>query len=343
MAAKKTPTDSEHRSPSHGLRRSVAVLPGLALALALVAWLLHGLNIVRVIALIGHADLLFLGLLVASIVAEYGLRAWKWGQVMVPLGRFSTGQLFAAYMAGFVPGLTVGLGSSVLTRAWLVARRARLSTGVVLGSVAVDRLIDAFVFVGFIALATFAVPARGTPALALALRWGGVVVLAVAGIALLLLIRQRRRPLSAPWLPCFARAYWEGLTASFAEGIAWPIHTPRRAAIVGASVLVRLVSASQIAWAGGAIGVWLAPLDYILILVLLGTWIIVSLFVRVPGSGLLIVAFVLQLFGLTREQALAITLLDTGVFFAVVGLIGGIVLWREGVRISELRRLRDPA
>lgn len=80
-------------------------------------------------------------------------------------------------------------------------------------------------------------------------------------------------------------------------------------------------------------------MDYIVILVLLGTWIIVGLFMRVLGSGLLIAVFVLQLFGPTREQALAMTMLDTGVFFAIVGLIGFVVLWREGIQIRRIRHL----
>ncbi len=331
--------DGESQSTLHRLRRWAALLPGIVIAMALVAWLLHGLNVARVGELLRHANVVYIGLLMTSVLIEYALRAWKWGQVLSPIERVSSVSLFAAYMAGFVPGLTIGLGSSVVTRSWLVARRAKLATSTVLASVAVDRLIDAFVFVGFIILAAFAVPAQGPPAIAQGLRWGGPAVLSLAMLALVILLRQRERPINVRWLPPSFKAYINRLTTAFSQGIAWPIELRRRALIVVTSVLVRLLSASQLAWAGAAVGVWLSPLDYIVILVLLGTWMIVGLFMRVPGSGLLIAVFVLQLFGPTREQALAMTLLDTGVFFAIVGLIGFVVLWREGIQLRRIRHL----
>lgn len=245
----------ESQSNLHRLRRWVALLPGIVFAVALVAWLLHGLNVARVGALLRHANVVQIGLLMSSVLIECALRAWKWGQVLSSIERMSSVSLFTAYMTGFVPGLTIGLGSSVVTRSWLIARRAKLATSTVLASVAVDRLIEAFVFVGFITLAAFAVPAHGPPAIDQGLRWGGPAVFSLAMLALVLLLRQRKRPINVRWLPQSIKVYINRLAIAFSQGIAWPIELKRRALIVATSVLVRLVSASQLAWAGAAVGV----------------------------------------------------------------------------------------
>lgn len=55
-------------------------------------------------------------------------------------------------MAGYLANLVVPVGLGPLVRAWLIARVTGLEATEVLATVAVDRVIDGVVFVGFAAL-----------------------------------------------------------------------------------------------------------------------------------------------------------------------------------------------
>ena len=85
----------------------------------------------------------------------------------------------------------------------------------------------------------------------------------------------------------------------------------------------------------------LEPTQYLFLIVFLGFLIILGHFARVAGSFIIGAVFVLGLFGVKEEQALAIVLIvEAGNLLSVAG-IGAVSLWWQGVELSELSRARE--
>lgn len=316
---------------------------GVALALGALYWLLHGLDLPRFFSLLAQAHLPFVLLVPVAVLTEQWLRAWKWRQVMWDLCRIPTHHIFLATMAGYVPGLVIGFGTSVLTRCWLIARRSSERTTTLLAANAVDRLVDLLAFAVFVGLTgTLVSLPRSAAAFAPALRWSGAIiaVLAVLAFAPLLGLRHGHLRRLAPALRILpqsaARAVRSGLEG-FALGITWPHSAPRRLAIVAMALLIKLIAATQYLWAGLAFGIRFEPGSYLFIMVFLGALVFVGFFVRIPGSSALASIFVLELLDVPKAQALAITLTVEASFMLTIAVIGGVVLAIEGVSFETLR------
>lgn len=340
----KPPQGSGHRSLNYGLRAL-----GVVIALGAGYWLLHGLDFARLISVLGKARPGFLLLIPVAVLAEQWVRAWKWAQIVSVIHELPATWAFRALMAGYVPGLVIGFGTSALARSWLLARRSGSRTSTVLATSTVDRLIDAFAFAFFIGLAAIAVRLPSSQVLLTqALRWSGLLIAVVASLILMLLagLRSDRRGRLAGvmrFLPSRVRIALQGALTGYAYGIVWPRSPLRRGAIVAAAVSIKLIAATQYLWAGLAFGVVLTPGDYLFIMVFLGTLVFLGFFVRLPGSGLIASLFVLELLGVSKAQALAMTLTVVAAFMLTIALGGGIALIREGVGLGQLlSRVRVP-
>ena len=60
-------------------------------------------------------------------------------------------------------------------------------------------------------------------------------------------------------------------------------------------------------------------------------------FIRVPGSFLIGAVFALEMFGVAKEQALAMALVVQTGAIVTVGAIGALALWQQGVALADLR------
>ena len=315
---------------------------GVAIALGAGYWLLHGLDFAHLASMLRRAQAGFLLLVPLSVLAEQWVRAWKWRQIVAATREVPTTWAFRALMAGYMPGLVVGFGTSALARSWLLARRIGSRTSTVLAASTVDRLIDAFAFAFFIGLAAVWARLPGSQlVLTQALRWSGLLIAALALLVMLLLLGLRRGRGArfagvARSLPPRLRAWWEAALDGYAHGLAWPRSLPRRTGIVMAALLIKLLATTQYLWAGLAFGVILTPGDYLFIMVFLGTLVFLGFFVRVPGSGLIASLFALELLGVAKVQALAMTLTVVAAFMLTITLGGGIAVIREGIGVGQL-------
>lgn len=324
-------------------RRGYAVrVLGFAIALGAGYWLLHGLDFARLIDVLGKARPGFLLLVPLAVLAEQWVRAWKWAQIVSATRELPAVWAFRALMAGYVPGLVIGFGTSALTRSWLLARRIGSRTSTVLATSTVDRLIDAFAFAFFIGFAAVAVRLPSSQVLLTqGLRWSGLLVAAIALFVLMLLVALRRGRNGwlagiARLLPQRVRTALQDALAGYAHGIVWPRSLLRRTGIIAAALLIKLIAATQYLWAGLAFGVLLTPGDYLFIMVFLGTLVFLGFFARVPGSGLIASLFVLELLDVAKAQALAMTLTVSAAFMLTIVLGGGIALIREGIGLGQL-------
>lgn len=220
----------------------------------------------------------------------------------------------------------------------------------VLATVAIDRLIDGMVFAGFVvAVLVLAVVPESTGNLRLGLLVAAMVSFGVFA-GLLWLMAQHKRSMSSAtgWLrrllsrfpPRLAQGS-RRLLASFADGIVWPVDAWRRSAIVLASVLIKLIAASHLLWAGLAFGVVLRPLDYLVVMVLLGFLIILIHFAHLAAGFTVGGIFALGLFGVAKEPALAMVLSVQIGSMMSVAVFGAFALWRSGVTLADLPGRRE--
>ena len=325
-------------------------LASAGIGLTLLAFLLWRIDFRRFIEVLAHARVEYLALVPIAVALEQLVRAWKWRQILLPLRPVGTLRLFGAIMSGYLGNILIPFGVSSLVRSWLIARLERLRMSAVLATVAIDRLIDGIVFAFLVAivliLAAFPDPTGN-------LRLGlGVAATAsmLLFVALLLVLGHYKRGITdaASWmyrltlrLPVSLRVRFQGMLASFADGIIWPRATWRRLAIVLSSVTIKLIATTHFLWAGLAFGIVLRPLDYLFLIVFLGFVVFLTRFIRLTGGFIVGAIFALGLFGVREEQALAMVLVVEIGSLSSVAAIGCFALWREGVAISDLRYRRE--
>lgn len=338
--------------PKSRVYRSWWSLAGTGVALLGFAWIVQRLDFVELQATLARADPLFLALVPVAVIAEQFVRAWKWRQILHSLHPVRTLRLFGAIMAGYLANLLVPLGLSPLVRSWLVARLEALTMSSVLASVAIDRLVDGIVFAALVLfVVVFAVFPDPGGDIRLGLVVGATGSLAAIVAALALLWSHKRASArgvgwvvrAADRLPRRFVARARALAISFAEGIVWPAEPWRGAAIVGASILIKLIAASHLFWAGLAFGIRLEPFAYLVLLAILGFIVILAHVARVPGGFIIGAVFALGLFGVGEERAVAmVTLVFTSSMLAI-GVVGAFTLWRYGVTLGELTTRRVPS
>ena len=315
---------------------------GAAIGALALAWVLWRVDTQRMAAVLAGAQAPYLLLLPLAAAAEQLARAWKWRQLLHAIRPIGTWRLFGAIMAGYFANVVVPLGISPFVRSWLVARIEALRMSTVLATAAIDRLVDGVVFTAFVALAlgliAFPDPS-GDIRLGLTLGGAGSLVLFA-----LLLWALARYKLSAgqpqSWIGRLADrlpARWSGVGQSFAEGIVWPRQAWRGAAVVLASIAIKVIAITYFLWAGLAFDIVLQPGDYVFLVVFLGFLIILTRLVRIPGGFFFGALFALDLLGVAEEPALAMVLVVQLSSMLTVCVIGAVALWRHGVALDELR------
>jgi len=328
-------------------RRRAWVIGGALVGAGALAWVFGRLDYARLREVLAGADARFLLLVPVAIAAEQLVRAWKWRQILYPLRAVATLRLFGAIMAGYLGGMLVPFGVSPILRSWLIARLDALPFSAVLASVAIDRLIDGIVFTGFVAaVLAFAAFPDTEGSIRLGLVIAGIGSFALFALLLALLARYRRGVLDgsgwvlrlADRLPARFVERGRALLRSFAQGVVWPVQPWRRAGVVLASVVIKLIAATHFLFAGLAFGVLLRPLDYLFLIVFLGFIVILTHFARIAGGFIVGAVFALGLFGVEAEQAVAMTVVVQVASIATVAAIGAFALWRHGFTLADLQR-----
>lgn len=325
---------------------------GAPLGAVLLAWVLlkwHS-DLDRFLAVFAHVDARYLALVPLAIMVEQLVRAWKWRQLLYPIRPIGTLRLFGAIMAGYLAGFVVPFGFSELTRCWIVARREGLTTGSVLATAALDRLTDGIVFALLIPVALILVRFPDpTGDIRAALAWaaaGSLVMFTLLSLALAL-VAYKRGILLRPdggllrvleRLPGRLGAPVRRFARVFADGIVWPRAWWRGLGIVLASIGMKLIVATPFLWAGLALDAApLQPTQYLFVMIFTGFVVYLGHVLRLFGSFVMGAVFVLGLFGVAKEQALAMALVVEGATLLSVAGIGALAFWREGVAFAELR------
>ncbi len=333
-----------------GAKTKSALWVALAFALSLTVlfFIFRKLDIEQLLRVFERAKISWLLLLVVLVPLEQVVRAWKWRQILFDIQKVRTLHLFGAVMAGYFANMAVPLGISPLVRAWLIARRESLKLATVLMTTAIERFVDGIVFSGlvgvFVVFAELPVFKGDLREGVLAAGLGGFILFG----GLLWTLYRGREMLNRPhsfigrlvgWLENRFQTL-NGLGESIFIGIVWPKERKRGIAVFFASLMMKMISGAHFLWAGLAVGVVLAPFDYLFILILSSFAGILGKFIRIPGGFVIGAALALELLKVPGEEALAMVSFVHLASVSTTVAIGALAFWRSGLSLSEVRDLR---
>jgi len=309
-------------------------------------WVLRNFDLQQLQTRLAAADYRWLLPLPFLVALEQVIRAFKWRQFLFLLRPIGVWRLFGAIMVGYLSNYVVPVRVSPFVRAWLVARIEDMRVGTVLASIALDRIIDGFVFVAITVVAlTFVVFPDDTGTVRDGLIWGGAGSMAAFSLLVVGLLWLRRvgaqenilpKTLLA-WLPDRLARSVNAFGTLFAEGIVLPHEGWRRGVIIAASVAIKITATLQMVFAGLAFEVVLAPMEYVFIMVFLGFLSLFAGLLRIVGGFVVGAVFVLGGFGVDVETALAMAVIVQAASFLTLAVTGAVALWVEGISLSNLR------
>ncbi|MGH7568342.1 MAG: lysylphosphatidylglycerol synthase transmembrane domain-containing protein [Gemmatimonadales bacterium] len=323
---------------------------GLAVTLAFLAWVLHDVRPADLLLHLRRADPLSLIAAVILATLTFPLRTLRWQLILrdVDGRRFPWRPLWRATAVGFMANNLLPARAGEVARAYVAGRQVSVRFTTALASVAVERVFDALVLMGLMALAIAApsfpraATVDGSRVTALA---SGVAL--VFGALLLVALLVVHRP--APWLAVFGRIARRLLPARLADRVTHAIEglvagltvlrSPARfAGVVGWSLVLWLVSAASYALCFRAFHIDL-PLESALLL-----QGVIALGVALPSSPGFFGPFeaatrvTLALYGVGADVAVSYAVGYHLSTFVPITLLGLHALTRLHVRLADLRQ-----
>jgi len=340
---------SSPSNPSNQNRWRGAWLIGLAISVALLVWVLYKIDLRKVWDYAQHANGWLLLLTVGVATVTFPSRTIRWRLILRDIDghRFPWRPLWHATTIGFMANNLLPARAGEVARAYVASRQLPVRFTTALGSIGVERVFDALVMLGLMAVA---IAAPSFPSQAVV---GGRSVSAVAtsaaaafGALLLLALVIVHRP--APWLAVLARMARRLLPARIAEpviggaegvlaGLSVLKSPGRFAAVVFWSLVLWITNAAAFALCFRTFGLHV-PLEAALLL-----QGIIGFGVAVPSTPGFLGVFeaatlvTLQLYGVDSSLAIAYALTYHLTTFIPITLLGLWSLSRLHLRLGELR------
>jgi hypothetical protein len=332
--------------------RATRLLLGAFLALLLLYFFFRGVDLHALTAAFRAADPVGLLAVAAITVVTYALRAWRWGDLLAPLGRVSFGRLFSATLVGFMTGLVIPRAGEVV-RPYLVTRGRTLPVSAAFASIIVERLIDLITVLGLFNLYLYALPAPKAQlqaGLMPELKRAGALTALVALVVLVVLVAFH---LQADRALALADRVLVRLPARLAE----PVREGLRAFSAGLGVLqapwphlLKIAGQSVLTWLSIALGIFLnnrafgLPLPFHSAFLIIG-FLTVGVAVPTPGMvGGFHFAYQLALtkaYGVDKGTAAAAGLACHALTNLPVLLLGLFFLAREGLTLGKVAEMTD--
>jgi uncharacterized protein (TIRG00374 family) len=114
---------------------------GILVALVLLWFFLSGVDWPRLRSALATARIPFLVVSTCLTVVMYGIRAWRWRNLLLPLQRVPVFRLFSITLVGFMAGLVVPRAQEGL-RPYLVGRAYGIRPSAAFASIVLERLLD---------------------------------------------------------------------------------------------------------------------------------------------------------------------------------------------------------
>ncbi len=320
------------------------------LAVVLVWLFLRQADLRQVWSALRNIDAVWLLASLGAILLTVLPRAWRWRQLLSPLGTVAMRPLVDCTLMGWTVTVVLPGRLGEIVRPALLARRTPIRVSAAIGSVVLERLFDVVAVVLYLGiyLAVFPPPPRlegdgaavfevmrliGTLGLA------GVVLAGVVAVAASRSVKLHDGidNLAASWLPAKAAS----IVDSFLDGMSGLKSPWLVVRIIGSSMLlwgiIHLMYVVQF-WAFGIDLPAYASIPLVALLVvgvIVPTPAAVGAFHKAAQIGLV------TLFGIDNDVAVAYAIVSHTVGFLPLGLLGALLLVREGLTLGALRRIGE--
>jgi uncharacterized protein (TIRG00374 family) len=332
------------------VRETLRYAGGLVLAVALLVWVLRGIDPKILWAQMREASAL--GLMAAAVlgVGQNVFRVWRWRALLEPVRPgLPFRPMFDAVILGYATSWAIPGRLGEIVRPALLAGRERLPLGPCLGSVLADRLLDGMAVLVLFGVGVALLPLwGGGMEHALIVRGSafGIVALMLLPIVALLVASRRREPLERWIAGTHGWRAWVGRSVlALSEGVE---------ALKRPKLLVRSVVHTLGAWLMIGLSTWVGvracgvEIPFVAILVLMPLLVLGIALPTPGGAGGYHAAMrvgLMELFGVSEPQAVGAGLLQHAVIVLPILLLGGILLVVDRVPIAELvqaaRQIRD--
>ncbi len=161
-------------------------------------WLVfHGLDPAKILDTLRRADYRYLAPALALYFAGVGVRSVRWKALLSPIGRFSAASLFPVVVIGYMANDVLPARMGEVVRVYVLSQREGVSKTSALGTVVVERLLDAVTMLLLLAASALLVPLSG-PIQKIGLFAALVLVCGLVPLVLLTLLpTERLAPLAA--------------------------------------------------------------------------------------------------------------------------------------------------
>ncbi len=332
------------------MSRRLHLVVGLLLAAVLVWLFLRQADLEQVWTALRNADPAWILASLAAVVLTVLPRAWRWRQLLSPLDTVALRPLIDCTLMGWT--VTVALPGRLgeIVRPVLLARRTPIRASAAVGSIVLERLFDVVAVMLYLGiyLAVFPPPPRlegDGAAVFEVMRLIGTLGLAgvvLAGVIAVAASRSAKlhdgvEKLAASWLPAKAAS----IVDSFLDGMSGLKSPWLVARIIGSSMLlwgiIHLMYVVQF-WAFDIDLPAYASIPLVALLVvgvIVPTPAAVGAFHKAAQIGLV------TLFGVDNDVAVAYAIVSHTVGFLPLGLLGALLLVREGLTLGALRRMGE--
>ncbi|MGZ6338924.1 MAG: lysylphosphatidylglycerol synthase transmembrane domain-containing protein [Candidatus Limnocylindrales bacterium] len=316
---------------------------GLGLLISLVSLFLvvRSVDLGRTWDVMRSANPAWLGLAVVALGGDVILRGLRWQRLIAPIHRVAYGRLLAYMLVGYLANNVLPARLGELVRSHYLGDREGISRTTTLGTVVVERVVDAAVLVAIAAVAILVLQVRGVVASAVLVGLA-IVGLLMGGLALAVAAHRlpgadRARELVARW----PRA--RELVTKLRGGLAVAALPRTLAEAVFLSCLAWACTVVAFAAAGQAVGIQLTTGEAALLAA--GT----NLATAIPSGPGYLGTFELAgvriaaVFGIGADPALALTVLIHAGSLLLTSAGGAVALVRLGWRPSQAAtRSREP-
>jgi glycosyltransferase 2 family protein len=275
---------------------------------------------------------------IGLLAATHFFRAWRWNNLLRPMGvDLPAGKLLAISSVGFMAILALPARLGEFVRPALLRKKGRVSASAVLGTVAVERIVDGLMVSLFVFSTCLAL--RGGPhakGWMMPMAWASLGVFLAAMIFLAAALKWPERTVKI----CVAMT----LTPRFAPRIAGKLDAKLRLLISGFKVLhdvpnlIMFVIWSALYWVANGVGMWVLARGFGLDLSIVGAFAVMGIIavgITLPNSPGLVGQFhYLTTLGLSLYLASDVAN-STGLAYAIM-LHGIQVVWYIGMGAISL-------
>lgn len=173
------------------------VLTNLA-SLGILLWVLHDVKLAEILTEIRQMHWGWIALAAASDILVYVLQGWRWSILLKPVAEIPLARSVRAIYVGLYANEVLPFRSGEIIRCYLQSRWGHLPFGVVLSSIAIERIFDGVWLVLYLSLVVQFVdlPRR--------VRDGGYVLILLVGLlalalAFIIAFQKRAKELAARW------------------------------------------------------------------------------------------------------------------------------------------------